>query len=47
MAPMALIPDYFHTWRRFRPIAAPSPRLQPIKSVPWCLRILVWPLLTS
>jgi len=47
MAPIALMPDYFHTWHQF--IASPSPRLQPIKSVPWvpwvpwCLRILVWP----
>ena len=39
------MPDYFHTWHQF--IAPPSPHLQPIKSVPWvpwCLRILVWPL---
>jgi len=28
-------------------LASPSPRLQPIKSVPWCLRILVWPLATT
>ena len=41
MAPMALMPDYFHAWHQF--IAPPSPRLQPIKSVPWvlwCLHIL-------
>jgi len=46
---MALMPDYMH----MAPVshgtsacassAFASPHLQPIKSVPWCLRILVWP----